>query len=151
MNAHLIVRVSVVGNCTLQNQVILTNVGAGVNHPSQAERLSSLNDHTSGWMLNVLENSTWKPPIRAHAIRVCKSLRLGRVVHPAPTFAGFYLPLDSQTGSGFSTATHFTFLSFRFETRYGFSVARSPGFTCTSQFQVALVDPISVERMLDSV
>ena len=39
---------------------------------------------------------------------------------------------------------HFTFLSFRFETRYGFSVARSPALTCTSQFHVTRVWPSSV-------
>src|SRR5215213_9542494 len=62
-------------------------------------------------------------------------------VHPCQSAA--------QTGFGLSTPTHFTFFSFRFDTRYGFSVARSPALSCTSQFHVTNVWPSSVGIRFD--
>src|SRR6266850_7597426 len=62
-----------------------------------------------------------------------------------------HLPAGSQTGRGFSIATHLTFLSFRLDIKNGFSNARSSCFTWTSQFQIKLIPPISVERIFERV
>src|SRR5687767_15499532 len=55
-----------------------------------------------------------------------------------------FIRFHSHAGSGFSTPTHLTRRSLRFETRYGFSVAKSLCFTCTSQFQETAFWPNSV-------
>jgi len=65
--------------------------------------------------------------------------------------ARFLIFYFSQTGSGRSTPTHFTLRSLRFETRYGFSVARSPVFTWTSQFHTTLFDSISAGNRLETM